>query len=89
MEGAADAAGQIVAKQINRDKLVKGLSEHKTFCGRVTAYVPNQYEEPQNQEEDDAVTANAEPLEVLGRILTIRYIASALNSSRHSFTVPV
>ena len=89
MEGAADAAGQIVAKQINRDKLVKGLSEHKTFCGRGTAYVPNQYEEPQNQEEDDAVTANAEPLEVLGRILTIRYIASALNSSRHSFTVPV
>ena len=68
-----EKASEVVGQQINGEKLVERLSKHEAVMAKFSfaAYLPNDYEEEDTREEDAAVIANAQPLETLGRVLTI------------------
>lgn len=72
MEAAGGKASEIAAKRVNRKQLLTSLSKKQGVLenSRLAKFLPNDFAEPDTREEDEAVIANAQTLEVLGKIIS-------------------
>ena len=70
MAAASRKASGIVAKRINRDQLVSSLSKRRGALehGKFGKLLPNDFAEADTRQEDEAVVANAKPLEYSERL---------------------
>ena len=72
MDAASGKASEIAAKRVNRKQLLSSLSKKQGALenSRLGKLLPNDFAEPDTREEDEAVIANAQPLMLLGKILS-------------------
>ena len=87
MAAASRKASGIVAKRINRDQLVSSLSKRRGALehGKFGKLLPNDFSEADTRQEDEAVVANAKPLELLGKTLSAVCVQFSRTLSRNYF----